>query len=237
MKKRLFFIYLLYIFILFLISPLIIAQEPPDIGNIIPGGDLISNIEIDERTGNPKKFNDLKENYDAFKNRENNKSYLLKSVVVILGKNPVIGPMLFYTEKVFSYFNPFWKVILGVKFSWSGAFILSFLTWTVLIILVFFPARGLFPNLLINVLVSLIIASLIGISGGISKFIEFIGFFVEGIFGFIIFVALLFLGIAIYIFLFVELKKESEEIELDSAKDKIKELGKISGETLKKLSE
>ena len=229
MKKRALFIIILLV-ILFLI--LVNAQQQPISGNI-PGINIINNIEIDERTGTPKKFNELQENIEFFKTREQNNSFLWKKWAVILGDMPYVGPTLFYTEKFFSFFNIFWKAIFGIEFSWSWAFFASLGIWIVFIVLIFYPSYGFFPNRFIDLLVAVIIASLIGTSGLIGEIVEQIDSIAINFIVFVILVIIISLLVYLYSILMQNLIEKSEDIALEQSKEAIKKFGGIVRKSFK----
>ena len=229
MKKRALLIIALLV-ILFLIS---INAQQPSIPENIPGGNIISNIEIDERTGTPKKLNELQENIELFQTREQNNSFLWKKWAVILGDMPIIGPTLFYTEKFFSFFNIFWKAIFGMEFSWSWAFFASLGIWIVFIIIVFYPSYGIFPNRFIDLLVAVIIASLFGTSGLIAEIVEQIDSIAINFIVFVILVIIISLIVYLYSILMQNLIEKSEDIALEQSKESIKKFGGIVRKSFK----
>ena len=227
MKKRALFIIFLGIFLI-----LINAQQPLIPSNI-PGSNIINNIEIDERTGTPKKLNELQENIEFFKTREQNNSFLWKKWAVILGDIPYVGPTLFYTEKFFSFFNIFWKAIFGIEFSWSWAFFASLGIWIVFIVLVFYPSYGFFPNRFIDLLMAFIIASLIGTSGLISKIVEQIDSIAINFIVFVIIIIIISLLVYLYSLMMKNLIEKSEDIALEQSKESIKKFGGIVRKSFK----
>jgi hypothetical protein len=192
--------------------------------------------EMDSRTGLPKKFADFKANAEEFYVREQNRSFLMQEWTKILAKKPVIGPIMFYTNKFFSYFNPIWKIIFGIKFSWSWSFFVALGLWVVIIIFIYYPTREMFGNKIFGLIGSVIIASLAGVSGVINRFILFFIPFIKNIFYliFAIFIAVLFTKL--YIGFIESLEKESKKESLDRADKKRESVGEVAGEVLNKMS-
>lgn len=214
-----------------------VVSEVPESVSEIPGARVTESLgEIDPNTGLPVKFSEFKEKADEFRYREQNKSYLAREWTKISANNKVIGPFLFYTNKFFSVFNPFWKAIFKMDFAWSWAFFLSFLLWIVLIIMIYYPLHGVLQNNFIGFLISIIVASLIGISGAISKFVGYLTAVITNIFVLIIIILLFVLIVVLYIIIMKKSIKQSEEMELETAKEKIKALGKVSGKGLEEMS-
>jgi len=136
----------------------------------LPGSNLVGSLgEIDPNTGLPSKFSDFKEKADLYKTREQDDDYLKREWTKILAKNRIMGPTLFYTHKFFSFFNPLWKVTFGVEFSWSWFFFVALGLWIILIILVYYPSKELFKNKLFGLIGAIVIASLMGNFGVISR--------------------------------------------------------------------
>ncbi|MEK6872928.1 MAG: hypothetical protein AABW90_02870 [Nanoarchaeota archaeon] len=245
MKRLCFYLSALFFIGLFLV---IISAHHIDVaGNVvsdvpkgvseIPGGKISGSLgEINPNTGLPVKFSEFKEKADEFRYREQNQSYLKKEWTKILAGNKFFGPFLFYTDKFFSIFNPLWKAVFKIDFSWSWAFFLSFLFWIVLIIMIYYPLQGVLQNNFIGFLISIIVASLIGIAGVISKVVVFLTAVITNIFILIIIILLLALLFVLYIIIMKKSIKQSEEIELETAKEKIKALGKVSGKGLEEMS-
>lgn len=167
MKKRLLFI--VFISLIIISLSFVISQDIP---SSVPGSSFLNKIEIDENTGKPEKFTDLEENIEAFRTREQNVSYLAKEWGVIFANNPGISRLLFQTERFFSFFNPFWRIILGTEFSWSFAFSFTFLAWIFIIIFVHPMARYMGAEFLISLVISILISTLFGFYGAYKKFVN-----------------------------------------------------------------
>jgi len=73
------------------------------------------------------------------------------------------------------------KILLGVEYSWSWAFVFAFIIWLGFVLLFYPVFRGLLKNKIIGLLCSLIIASLIGLTGAIKNAVIVISAFVNTI--------------------------------------------------------
>jgi len=246
-KRELFILHIFYITILCFL--LIIAQEDELQSNDtnktmtsdeplvpqIPGSDLFG--EIDEEEGLPKSLVELRDQADKFKNREQNKSFLAQEWTVFLAENKFLGPVLFYTDKVFSLFNPLWEIIFGLKFSWAWEFFLGLFLWSIIIFIVYFPGKALMNNNLFGFITGIIVATITGLFGVLKAGILFFTPFIINLWhlGFLIIIAILLA--TIYEKIFANLQKKSEEEELKRSKENIKALGKISEEGLEELGD
>lgn len=200
----------------------------------IPGDKIISNIEIDPETGQPKQIIDIKEKIDEY--REQNVSYLRKEWTKMLADNKFFGPFLFYTDKVFSIFNPLWKYSFGMEFAWSLAFFFHIFLWLVIICIIFFPAKEIFKNSLFALITGVIVASITGSFGIITKFVNILDVMFNKLWMLTIFVIIVVLLIVIYAKLFKGFREESEEEELKRSKEAIKAHGEVSGKALEEMS-
>jgi c-di-AMP phosphodiesterase-like protein len=155
MKKNLIILSLILFLILNVSLIKINAQQIPQ----IPG---LSGT-TDESTGLPSEFVKFQEIADKLSEEESRKEYLKQEWTKILANNKVFGPVLFYTNKSFSFFNPFWKIIFGIEFGWSWKFILSFFIWLFIVILVYSPVKELTKfNPILSFLGAVLVASLCG---------------------------------------------------------------------------
>lgn len=130
---------------------------------------------INEETGLPKSFDKYQEVSENLSKEEQREAYLKQEWTKIFANNKVLGPVLFYTNKFFTFLNPFWKIIFGVEFSWSWFFILSLGIWVLFIVIIYSPAKS-FTNLkpLLALLFSAIISSIAGILGTIKRIVDFL---------------------------------------------------------------
>ena len=220
MKKEILF----YIFILFISIIFITAQNPQDPSS------LISGVEFDSHTGLPKSFGEFEKKIDSYQDREQNQSYFQKEWGILLGKTPVIGPLLFYTERFFSFFNFLWTGIFGIEFSWNLLFFTHLFLWGVLIFVIYFPAREIFNNKLFGFITGFVVASLTGIFKGILIFAQLLETSLRTFFSFGIAFILLLVLLFIYQRLFASLSKSQEEELLERSKQQTIGLGKIIGD-------
>ncbi|MFA5855903.1 MAG: hypothetical protein WC867_00970 [Candidatus Pacearchaeota archaeon] len=125
---------------------------------------------INPETGQVKKIEDLQKNFEGFKNIEQNKSYFNQEMSIILGKTPVIGPLLFYTKQIFSLLNPVWIFLFKMPFSWSWNFILIFLLFIILLKLIYDIIDSISKfNIFVRMILSFIIVSLVCLSGILNR--------------------------------------------------------------------
>ncbi|MEN9626458.1 MAG: hypothetical protein RL557_786 [archaeon] len=192
--------------------------------------------EINPQTGKPKNLETLQKYGDYFKEREQNKDFLKQGWGILLAENKFFGPFLFYTEQFFSLFNFFWKAIFGIEFSWSWAFLLSFGMWIMFIILIFWPAKGLLQNKLLDLIVAFLIASLIGTAGTIEQIVTLITPIITNIYALITLIVLLIIVMVLYIQIWKNILKRSEELEVEQAKENIKAEGKVARRGLREFS-
>ena len=128
---------------------------------------------IDEETGLPKEFSKFKETANNLSEKEKREAYLKQEWTKLFAKNAFLGPILFYTNKFFITFNPFWKIVFGIEFSWSWVFIFSLLIWLAIIYLLYSPAKAFLRlNPILNVIAPIIIASIAGMTGTIRHLVD-----------------------------------------------------------------
>ena len=138
-KGGVIFLVLISLALIILINFIISQEAVPESISEIPGGKISGSLgEIDPSTGLPAKFSEYKERADEFRTREQNSSYLKKEWTKILAGNKYFGPFLFYTDKFFSFFNPFWKITFGMEFSWSLLFFFHIFLWITIVYILFF---------------------------------------------------------------------------------------------------
>ncbi|MEK6871944.1 MAG: hypothetical protein AABX16_03510 [Nanoarchaeota archaeon] len=215
LKKRvLFSVILVSIFILQLIA----AQNSLQPSSPQPTSPLLG--EINPQTGQPKNLETLQKYGDYYSNREQNKSLLLKEWTKIFANNKYIGPPLFYTEKFFSFFNSVWQIILGAKFSWSLAFFVIFAVWIGFIIGVYYTINSFFnANQFITAALAVIIASLVGISGGIKQGVELLAQSIPNIWVFLIVFVLVVILFMFYMLFIKDLGEKFKENQERKRKD------------------
>lgn len=148
-------------------ASLIHAQETPPLPGTAGG--------TNEETGLPKSFDKFQETAEKLSKEEERKEYLKQEWTKLFASNKYLGPVLFYTNKFFVFFNPLWKIIFGMEFSWSWFFILSLLIWVAIIILIYSPVKA-FTNFssIVSLISSIVIASIIGWRGSIKNLVNFL---------------------------------------------------------------
>jgi len=130
---------------------------------------------IDENTGLPFEFVKYREIADNLSKEESRKKYLEQEWTKLMADKKAVGPVLFYTNKGFSFFNPFWEIIFGIKFTWSWKFILSFFIWLFIIVLVYSPIKELTEfNPIFSFLAGILVASLCGYFQLIQMIVSFL---------------------------------------------------------------
>ena len=231
-NKRIIFIFLLITLILsinliFSNTHFISAQSDAPGVSEIPGAKVSGSLgEIDPNTGLPKKFSEFREKADEFKSKEQNKSYLKKEWTKILADNKFFGPFLFYTDKFFSFFNPFWKITFGIDFSWSLIFLFHIFLWITMVVIIYFPAKAMFDNKLFALITGFIVASVSGTFGIITFFANILNVVLVKLLAFTLFVIIIIVILILYAKLFKGFEEESEEEELERAKKTIITTGK-----------
>ena len=213
-----------------------VVSGVPESVSEIPGAGITSSLgEVDPNTGLPAKFSDFKEKADEFRYSEQNQSYLKKEWTKILAGNRYFGPFLFYTDKFFSFLNPFWKITFGIEFSWSLIFFFHIFLWITLAIIIYFPLKELFKNSLFGFIGGIIVASITGVFGVLTWFVNILDVIFVKLWALTIFVSIVILLLVLYGKLFKSFREESEEEWLKRSKEKIKALGKVSGEGLEEI--
>jgi len=212
-----------------------VVNEIPESVSELPGGKISGLGDIDPNTGLPRKFSEFKEKADEFKLREQNQSYLAKEWTKILAGNKYFGPFLFYTDKFFSFLNPFWKITFSIDFSWSWAFFFHIFLWLTIIIIAYFPLKELFKNSLFGVIGGIIVASITGAFGVLTWFVNILDVIIVKLWALTIFVIITILLLVLYAKLFKGFEEESEEEKLERAKETIKTHGEVSEQALKEM--
>lgn len=159
---------LLILLILNIFSTILVhAQETPPLPGTTGG--------INEETGLPKSFDKFQEASEQLSKEEQRKEYMKQEWTKLRATNQFLAPVLFYTNKFFSFFNPLWGIIFGVEFSWSWFFILSLLIWIIIIVLIYSPVKSLTNfGSIFSLILSIVISSIIGGLGTIRKFVDFL---------------------------------------------------------------
>lgn len=236
MKKRAIILSAILFSIIFLniLSVQINAQEPS-----IPTVPFVG--DINPETGLPENYENFQKIAGELSNQEQNKTYLTQEWTKILAKNKIIAPVLFYSDSFFSFFNPFWKIIFGVDFSWSWSFFFCLLIWIMFIVIFYSPSKNLTNlNPIITLIFSIVLASIMGTTGVIRKAVDFLSFAVSNFW-------IAFLSILIGIFLMIlysmvfkawgkKLKEQDKKEKLEKSEKAILAHGEVSRDSLKELS-
>ena len=209
MKKSLTYLILLYLILNIFIIPLTYAQEkiPSEIIPSLPG----LSREIDKSTGLPSELARFREIGNNLSEEESRKAYLEQEWTKILAKNKVLGPTLFYTNKFFSFFNPLWEYIFGVRFSWSWAFFIALLLWTSIIIIIYKATINMTTfNEIGTMIISIIVASLAANFGMKTALKLLTGLFINKVFVWIFFITTIIL-LVVYSYIMKEYGKKLKQ--------------------------
>jgi hypothetical protein len=224
--KKLGVILLLSILLLNLLTISIIAQVQPNLDPEDPLGVGINPEDIVDK--------------DPEQLKNQTKNYLKKEWTEILEKYPIGKPIL-ALNNILKVLNPFWKVVLGIEYSLSWAFIFAISIWFTLFLIIQQPMKEFFNNKLFGIAGGFLVASIIGASGVIRKALDLLSFIVKNQW-----IAWLSLAIAIIIMYVIVklngglqeyLKKEAEDEKSEKAKKTIQTHGKVSEKELDSYSE
>jgi hypothetical protein len=229
LKKSLF-----YFFAILLIINFISHAFAEDIPINVP---IVGNINTE--SGLPDSFEKFRAMSENLSEEESRKQYLYQEWTK-LAKNDRVAAIFFYTDMFFSAFDPIWENIFGIKFSWSWEFIFCLVIWIILIVIIYMPVKELFnANQILTIIISIIISSLVGKSGVIKQSADTLTFAVKNIWIAVICLIIAIIITAIYSIVLKkfghDLKKQSEEEELERAKKAIKMHGKLSEKALKEM--
>lgn len=207
MKKE-----IIIILILLATLPITLAQQTPDVND----APLVKEIQEGQ-----KKVQEISE-------IEDKEEYLKNEWTKVLEKS-AIGKIIIKTSDFIKIFNPLIKLILGVEYSLSTAFIFALIIWAGLFLLLIHPLRALLNSLPLGILGAFITASIIGISGVIKKAVDLLSLAITNLW-----LALISIVIAVIIALGMEilgkkLKKKIENAKEESAKAKTEQDRKIIG--------
>ena len=244
MKKGFVFVFSLALLFLFIILiNLVHAQMQPP----FPGDPTtVSNIpvvgNIDPNTGLPQALAQFQAQADQYQKEESKTAYLKREWTKLFAGNSFFGPIFFYGDKFFSFFNPIWKLTFGMEFTFSWAFFTALGVWIVLIIIIYTPVKD-FTNFnhILTLLFSAIVASLIGVSKVISMTVDALSFAVNNIW----ILALSYLIVFFLVILYVKVlnmygkaaKKKAKDEEISRAEQNTKSFGRVSEKGLKELGE
>lgn len=104
--------------------------------------------------------------------------YLKKEWREILEENKA-GRVLLGISDFIKNFNPLFKIILGVEYSLSWAFIFAIAIWLGIFILIVNPLSVLVNNRLSGIIIAVAVTSLISISGTIKKTLDLLAFIID----------------------------------------------------------
>ena len=188
--------FIIIFFILFISSFFVIAINSQE-GDLNNG--LIDSQGFNSETGLPKEFGQFKNISDKLSQEEERKEYLEQEWTKLLANNKVFGPILFYTNKIFSFFNPLWKLTFQINFSWSWAFILSLVLFITLMIFIYSPLKSFTEfNPILNLIISFLVVVLIGISRAIKQVIDLLIYLLSDIWKLLLFIVIAFFIVFFY---------------------------------------
>jgi len=203
---------------------------------------LILSITFATAIENPleDKLDDLEEVGELIEEEDVRSEYLKKEWTEILEKTQA-GKILLGISNFLSKISPIFKVILGVEYSLSWAFVFAIAIWTIIFIFILGPADAFFPNKLFSIIGAFIITSLIGISGSIKKILDALtnildnprAIWISIILAIILMVLLRFLGKAIGNW-FKKIKEKAEKEKIEEAEKIIRVKGEITKKDLAK---
>jgi len=158
---------LIAILLIFLLTPFLIQAIDPVATTEKYSGDL------DPETGLPKQLEPITDVGEKVVEGDVTTEYLKQEWLKIFEKSEFgkkFSPVFSFIGKIFSFFNPIWKIALGIEFSWTWTFFLGFLIWIALVIIFYSPSKAFLEfNPLFILIFSMIVATLAG-SGGVIKF-------------------------------------------------------------------
>ncbi|HUS49389.1 MAG TPA: hypothetical protein VMZ91_04450 [Candidatus Paceibacterota bacterium] len=102
---------------------------------------------------------------------EEGREYLKQEWKKMLEQNKV-GKVLLAISDFIEKLNPFFKIVLGVEYSLSWAFVFAIALWIILFMILYYPIKGMFDKTWIAIIASFAVTSLIGISGVIKKAVD-----------------------------------------------------------------
>ncbi|MBU0761102.1 MAG: hypothetical protein KJ600_01660 [Nanoarchaeota archaeon] len=217
--KNKFLLVLIFLLILNFHVQQIPAQEVPGLDDAPLVGEIQKGNEI----------------YQNFSEQQNKTAYLEQEWAKLLEKNKA-GKVLLFIGRLL---DPFARLVLQVDSILSWAFVYSLILWIALFLLLANTIGEIFGNKWLGVLVSFIVASLVGTSGVIKQFVFFfiplINSFWAALIGFVIGLAIAFFFGKLGKFFGKFLKrwrKQSEEEETKKAQKTIQAHGKVSKKEL-----
>lgn len=208
MKKSYILIISLIIF-LFIFNPLtfVLAQDE------IPSGALPFSPEKVEQTTEQIKTQ--------------NTTYLKQEWKDMFADNKYLSPIVSVIDKITTFLNPFFKLILGVESSLSWVFIFAIGIWIILFFIIYQSANLIFDKKLFAIIAAFIIASLVGLSGAIKKAVDLLETAIKNPWIAIISLVITIIIIIIIIIFGGGLKKTLKKAKEKEAKRKLEENQKI----------
>ena len=209
---------------IFLMLP-ISAQEPDSNFEVDTSISTLTGFDMDPNTGLPVEFGKFKEIGNQLSEEEQRKDYIKQEWTKLLSQNKFFGPILYYTNNFFSFFNPLWNLIFKISFAWSWAFILSLIIWIIIIVLSYTPIKYVFRmNQILSLIASFIIATLVGVSGGIKQGIEILTLSIPNFWMLLIIITILIFLSIIYS---KTIKQYAEKAAKEAEEDKTKRAQQI----------
>ncbi|MAH06982.1 hypothetical protein CMI38_01895 [Candidatus Pacearchaeota archaeon] len=215
----------LNVFVIFLLIGLafvcLVSAQDTDGVPESPADKITDNVGEYSEKGYPETYEKYLEFSNSLVDREQNKSYLFREWTGIFSENPVVGPVLYYTDRFFSFFDPLWEFTFGMEFNWSFAFFSHMFFWIIIIVVIFFPANGIFDNWIFGLLTGFVVASLTGSQGVIGVAVKLLDTVVNLWILTAIFIIIT-LAIVIYAKIYKDFNKDSEKEKLSRARKTIK---------------
>tara|TARA_Y100000310_G_scaffold308376_1_gene351404 strand:- start:808 stop:1569 length:762 start_codon:yes stop_codon:yes gene_type:complete len=180
------------------------------------------------------KLDDLEEVGEFIDDEDVRSEYLTQEWTKLLEKTQA-GKIILGIGNFLSKISPIFKVILGVEYSLSWAFVFAIIIWLIFFIFILGPADAFFPNKLFSIIGAFIITSLIGISGSIKKILDILiinlvdnqrAIWISIIIAIILIVLFRFLGKAIGDW-FKKTKEEAKKEKTKEAEETIRTKGEI----------
>lgn len=153
--------------------------------------------------------------YEQYTASQNKSEYLKQEWAALLGKNPLLGPVMKSIDAVFGFFNPFFKIVLGHEYGLSWAFVFALIIWLALFFFLNPITSQLTNNGLIGGAVAFVVASLIGLSGAINGVVTLLTKMISNIW-----ITLLCAVIAVVLVLVAEMFGKSIKKKLKTYKEK-----------------
>lgn len=123
-----------------------------------------------------EKTEDLQDTFEETKDKltqeEIKDEYLKREWKAFFLDHKLFGPIIKVIDAVFTFLNPFFKLVLKIEYSFSWAFILAIILWISILIFIYRPSQAIVDNAPIGFIIALAVASLIGYSGSIKFAID-----------------------------------------------------------------